>query len=360
MQKKFLVIAGLAILSLASIGCAKDGAARDNPAAASTTAAAGDLPEVLATVDGEKITLAEVRARVGNDLDRAETQYLQARSTLIDNTLKEMLRERVIDAEAKKQGKSYEELVAAEAGIGINPTDAEIAKWYQENGSRTGGRPIEAIKDQITDLLRTERRSAAEAQLLSRLNAERKVAVNFQPYRLAFENGNAPAMGKQGAPVTLIEFSDFQCPFCTRFAPTLKQVNQKYGDKVHIVYRQYPILSLHPNAFKASEASLCANDQGKFWELHDWMFANQARLGVADLKQKAGELGMDRKKFDTCLDTGRYVEQVQKDMADGVKVGITGTPAVFINGVELKGGAVPFETVAAAIDQELARTTAAK
>lgn len=358
MHKKFLAAAGLALLSLTSTACAKDGAAKDSPSTAATASTSGDLPEVLASVDGQNITLADVRARVGNELDRAEVQYLQTRSTLIDNTLKAMLRERVIDAEAKKQGKSYEELVAAEAGIGINPTDAEIAKWYQDNLNRTGGRPLEQIKDQIADLLRSERRNAAEAQLQSRLNKERKVAVNFQPYRLAFDNGNSPSMGKEDAPVTLIEFSDFQCPFCNRFAPTLKQVNEKYGDKVRIVYRQYPIPSIHPFAFKASEASLCANEQGKFWELHDWMFANQSRLGVADLKQKAGEMGMDRKKFDTCLDTGRYVEQVQRDMADGVKVGITGTPAVFINGVELKGGAVPFETVAAAIDQELARTTA--
>jgi protein-disulfide isomerase len=135
-------------------------------------------------------------------------------------------------------------------------------------------------------------------------------------------------------------------------------VNQKYGDQVRIVYRQYPIPSIHPFAFKAAEASLCANEQGKFWDLHDSMFANQTKLSVTDLKQRAGELGMDRKKFDTCLDTGRYVEQVQRDMAEGARVGITGTPAVFINGVELKGGAVPFETVAAAIDQELRRTSA--
>lgn len=358
MHKKFLAAAGLVLLGLTSTACAKDGAAKDSPSTATTASTSGDLPEVLASVDGQNITLADVRARVGNELDRAEVQYLQTRSTLIDNTLKAMLRERVIDAEAQKQGKSYEELVAAEAGIGINPTDAEIARWYQENSNRTGGRPLEQIKDQIADLLRSERRNAAEAQLQSRLNKERKVAVNFQPYRLTFDNGNSPSMGSENAPVTLIEFSDFQCPFCNRFAPTLKQVNEKYGDKVRVVYRQYPIPSIHPFAFKAAEASLCAHEQGKFWPLHDAMFANQSKLGVADIKQKAGELGMDRKKFDTCLDTGRYVEQVQKDMADGVKVGITGTPAVFINGVELKGGAVPFETVAAAIDQELARTTA--
>lgn len=351
-------IAGLAVLTMVAAGCAKDGAAKENLSASSSPTGAGnDLPEVLATIGDEKITLADVRARVGDDLSRVETQYLQTRSTLIDNALKGMLRERVIDAEAKKQGKSYEQLVEAEAGIGINPSEEDIAAWYRDNPGRTGGRPLETISSQISDLLRSERRTAAEAQLQERLNKERKVAVNFHPFRLTFDNSNSPSLGKENAPVTLVEFSDFQCPFCTRFAPTLRQVNQKYGDQVRIVYRQYPIPSIHPFAFKASEASLCANDQGKFWELHDVMFANQSKLSVTDIKQHAGALGMDRKKFDTCLDTGRYVEQVQRDMAEGTRVGITGTPAVFINGVELKGGAVPFETVAAAIDQELRRTT---
>ena len=352
------VALGLALLTFASAGCARDGTATENPSGSSSSGAANDLPEVLATIGDEKITLADVRARVGDDLARVETQYLQTRSTLIDNALKSMLRERVIDAEAKKQGKTYEELIAAEAGIGINPSEEDIARWYRDNPDRTGGRPIEQIRSQISDLLRNERRTAAEAQLHARLNKERKVAVNFHPFRLTFDNANSPALGKENAPVTLVEFSDFQCPFCNRFAPTLKQVHQKYGDQVRIVYRQYPIPSIHPFAFKASEASLCANEQGKFWELHDAMFANQSKLTVSDIKQKAGELGIDRRKFDTCLDTGRFVEQVQKDMAEGVKVGITGTPAVFINGVELKGGAVAFETVAAAIDQELARTAA--
>jgi len=355
-QIRKTIAIGIVGFSVVVAACAKDSVAKEN--AGASTGADTTLPSVLATVGNDRITMADIQSRSGDELARIETQYLQNRSDIIDKTLKDILREKVIDAEAAKTGKSYEQLVADEAGIGINPTDADIAKWYQDNSARTGRRPLEAIKPQIAELLRNERRAAAEAQLQARLTKERKVAVNFQPYRLTFDNGNAPSLGPENAPVTLVEFSDFQCPFCNRFAPTLKQVRDKYGDKVRIVYRQYPIPSLHPFAFKAAEASLCANEQGKFWPLHDAMFANQAKLAVADLKKKASELGMDQKKFDACIDTGRYVEQVQKDMAAGVKVGITGTPAVFVNGVELKGGAVPFEAVAAAIDQELSRTVA--
>jgi len=151
-----------------------------------------------------------------------------------------------------------------------------------------------------------------------------KVALSFEPYRLSFSNAGAPTMGPESAPVTLVEFSDFQCPYCRAAAPTLKQVANKYGDKVHIVYRQYPIASLHPFALKAAEASLCANEQGKFWPLHDRMFDDQTKLGVSDLKQQARELGMDGKKFDACLDAGKYVEQVQNDMKEGQRSRVAG------------------------------------
>jgi protein-disulfide isomerase len=179
--------------------------------------------------------------------------------------------------------------------------------------------------------------------------------INLQPYRVALDNAGAPARGSDDAKVTLVEFSDFQCPFCGRFFPTLKQIEQKYGDSVRVVYRQYPIPSLHPNAFKAAEASLCANDQGKFWDMHDVMFQEQNALTVSELKQKARRIGLDGRKFDDCMDTGRHTEQVQNDMRAGSRVGVTGTPALFVNGIPIDGGAVPLATVVQAIDQEFAR-----
>jgi protein-disulfide isomerase len=127
---------------------------------------------------------------------------------------------------------------------------------------------------------------------------------------------------------------------------------------VKIVYRQFPLTNIHPFAFKAAEASLCANEQGKFWELHDVMFKDQKKLGVGDLKESAKALGMDEKKFNTCLDSGRYVEQVQKDSKEAQRMGVTGTPALFVNGVMIDGGAVPFTVVEAAIQKELTRASA--
>ena len=162
-------------------------------------------------------------------------------------------------------------------------------------------------------------------------------------------------MGAAGAPVTLVEFSDFDCPFCGRFHPTLKQLSQKFGDKLRVVYRQYPITSLHPNAFKAAEASLCAHDQDKFWEMHDVMFQEQGRLSIRELKEKAGRIGLDAKKFDGCLDSGRYTGKVQDDLGEGGRVGVTGTPALFVNGVPVEGGAVSIEVISKLIEKELAK-----
>lgn len=318
--------------------------------------ASGDLPNVLATIGDEEITMADVRARIGDNLDQMEARYRQAQYKLVNNTLQEILRERVLLDEAKKQGKTADQLVAEEIGGSVEPSDVEIAAWYQDNQSRTGGRALEQIKPQIADYLRNERRKEAVAKLEARLNEERKVNIRLEPYRLHLNNEGAPSMGPENAPVTLVEFSDFDCPYCGRFHPTLKKLSEKFGNQLRVVYRQYPIVNLHPNAFKAAEASLCASDQDKFWEMHDLMFQEQGRLSVSELKVKAGRVGLDQKKFDECLTTGRFTEQVQEDLKEGGRVGVTGTPALFVNGVMVEGGAVSLDVVSQAIERELART----
>ena len=304
--------------------------------------------------------MANLRERAGTQLDQIEAQYQTLRSGIIQAALDSMLRERVIGAEAKKEGKTLDELIAKTNSSVAEPSDAEVQKWFNENQDRTGGRTLDVLKSQIRDYLRTQRQTAALDSLRTRLESEQKVAVQFQPYRIAFDNTDAPTIGKKDASITVVEFSDFQCPYCRGFVPNLKLIEKHYGDRVQIVYRQDPIPSLHPFAFKAAEASLCAHEQGKFWELHDAMFGDQTKLAVADLKQSARKLGMDGKKFDSCLDTGKYVERVQKDMAEAQRVGVKGTPAIFVNGVEIKGGAVPFDVVAHAIDKELSRARTAR
>ena len=187
---------------------------------------------------------------------------------------------------------------------------------------------------------------------LKKLQDKYKVEYKMEPIRVEVA-ATGPAKGPANAPVTIVEFSDFQCPFCSRLTPTIKQVEEKYGNKVRVVFRQYP-LPFHQNAQKAAEASLCAADQGKFWEMHDAMFADQNALGVDQLKAKAATLGLNAEQFNSCVDSGKHAATIQADMKDGSAAGVSGTPALFING-RFINGAVPLEQITSVIDDELRR-----
>lgn len=172
-----------------------------------------------------------------------------------------------------------------------------------------------------------------------------------------------PFLGSPDAPVTLVEFSDFQCPFCRKlFRETLPQIEEKYikTGKIRFVYRDFPLTSIHEMAQKYAEAGECADDQGKFWKMHDKIFEEQEKVGastiydytVADVKRWAREIGLDGSQFDQCLDSDKYFEEVQKDFRDGELAGVQGTPGTFVNG-RLIPGAVPFVKFEAVIEEEL-------
>lgn len=163
-----------------------------------------------------------------------------------------------------------------------------------------------------------------------------------------------PSRGDANAPVTIIEFSDYQCPFCARVSPVLQQVEAAYAGKVRRVFRQFPLIAIHKDAKKAAEASLCAAEHGRFWEMHDALFEQPPALDVVSLKQKAQAAGLDAAKFSACLDSGKHSADVEKDLAEGVRAGVNATPAIFINGRPLPG-ARPFEDFARVIDEELAK-----
>ena len=165
------------------------------------------------------------------------------------------------------------------------------------------------------------------------------------------------AEGAANAPVTMIEFSDFQCPFCGRFfEDAYPQIKKDYIDtgKVQLIFRNFPLTSIHPNAQPAAEAAECADEQGKFWQYHDQLFTNQAMLSVENYKQWAKDLGLDTKKFNDCVDTHKYASKVSKDESDGQAAGVDGTPAFFVNGA-LISGAQPYGAFKAAIDAALVK-----
>jgi protein-disulfide isomerase len=321
--------------------------------------------EVLARVNGKDITAAQVSESVSADLERAEAQLNAARAeyernkfSIMESGVKQVIEDRLLEAEAAKRGVTKEELVATEIEAAAPAvTDADVDAWYNENQARLRGRAKEEVAPQIQQFLEQQRLTEARTSFMKGLRDGAEVAILLDPPRADVE-AVGPSKGPADAPVTIVEFSDFECPFCSRVNPTLDQVRETYGDKVRIVFRQFP-LRIHANAPKAAEASLCADDQGKFWEMHDLMFEEQQQLTVPQLKAKAARLELDTATFDECLDSGKYQSQVQADLAAGTEAGVSGTPAMFING-RLVSGAVPFADVAEVIDMELAREGSSK
>jgi protein-disulfide isomerase len=310
-------------------------------------------PEVLARAGDTQITMSDVRESVGPQLEQLENQYRQQRYELVEGALEQLLNDRLLEEAAADRDTTVDGLIEVEAGETFTVTDEQVASWFAQNQARLRGRSLEELAPQIEDFLIGQRRQQVVTEVLERQRADREIVYFLEPFRFALRNQGAPATGPADAPVTLVEFSDFECPYCSRFFPTLKRIQAAYGDHLQIVYRQFPLTNLHPNAFKAAEASLCAQEQDRFWQMHDLLFQEQQALGVEALKEKAGRLGLDQGAFDECLDSGRHAERIEADLQEGQSVGVNGTPALFVNGTPVPGGAVPFEDVAAAIEREL-------
>jgi protein-disulfide isomerase len=312
--------------------------------------------DVVASVGGVRITLGEVDARAlsvpaanfGN-LSLAQALY-EARRAVLD----EMIGNRLIDADAKARGVDRNALVEQEITAKVTqPNDMEVAEWYKANQQRVQGASLEQVAAPIRSLLAQERTAAARRAYVDRLKASTAVAITLDPPRVAVSDGGRPSKGPANAPVQIIEFSDFECPFCFRVNPTVAQLLSSYGDRLRLVYRHLPLPN-HPNARPAAEASGCANEQGRFWEYHDRLFANQSKLTPPDLKQHAADLGLDTAKFNACVDSRKFQKDVDADLDAAQLLGVSGTPHFFINGRALSG-AQPLENFKAIIDEELAR-----
>ena len=309
--------------------------------------------DVVATVGTTSITMAQVDDKA---LQQATSNFgsmklsqalYEARRMAID----EMVANALMDQEAKTRGIDRATLVEKEIGSKVAPvTDVDVASWYQANQSRVQGAALDQVRAPIRAFLIQERMEEASQQFVKTLKVRTPVRVMLEPPRLAVAATGA-AKGDANAPIEMIEFSDFQCPFCLRANATVTQVLSTYGDRIHFVYRHYPLPS-HPNARPAAEAAACAGDQGKFWPYHDRLFANPSKLNPADLKQHAAEVGLDTTAFNACVDSHKFKAQVDADMKDGDAVGVNGTPAFFING-RLLSGAQPFDAFRRIIDEEL-------
>ena len=306
--------------------------------------------EVLAKVGDYEITRQEVE-------EVAPDQFIQAKQQLHDITqraLDQAIDTKLVDLQAEKEGLDSQGLVVREVLSKLSePTEEQIDSVYNAYREQLNNAPRDSVAPQIVDFLTRQERAVAMQVFVAQLRAQYDVRNYLEPARIEVE-AIGPSKGPEDAPITLVEFSDFECPFCVRVLPTIEQVQQTYGDQVRIVYRQFPLNAIHPNAQLSAEASLCADAQGKFWEMHDAIFETRGKAGADRLKTMASDLGMDSDLFGTCLDSGRFRGQVAADVEAGRQAGVTGTPALFINGRFLSG-AQPFNVVSRVIDDELTR-----
>ncbi|HVR71451.1 MAG TPA: thioredoxin domain-containing protein [Vicinamibacteria bacterium] len=312
--------------------------------------------EPVAEVAGTPITAAELDELAGGRLFQVRQQEYQVRRQVLDDTIGK----RLLDAEAAARKVGVDELTRLEVeGKAAPVTEAEKKAFYDSNKARFGQTPEEQALVQVEAGLRQQRVRERRAAYLKELRTKANVRIMLEPPRAEVGEAGNPAKGPAGAPVTVIEFSDFQCPFCARVNPTLARLQETYAGKVRIVFRDLPLLSIHKNAGHAAEAAHCADDQDKFWEMHDRLFANQQKLAPADLKEHAVALGLDAAAFNQCLDSGKYTPEWRRDAEEASRLGLSGTPAFFING-RLLTGAQPYEAFAQIIDEELARPAAEK
>ena len=315
----------------------------------------------VATIGGQPITDEELRKNSATDLENLELQrlqyeagYVRNRHQVLQNTLDRLIEEKLIALEAATLGITPKELLAREVEERVkSPSTEEAEAFFEANKARIN-QPKEKVLPQISQFLRRQSTDRLKAEFIRRLQLSHPTISYLEPLRSSVEAAGHPSRGPSNAPVIIVEFSDFQCGFCKTLHATLREILQKYPTTVRLVYRQYPIAEIHPYAMKAAEASLCADAQGHFWELHDQLFQDQEALKVEDLKTKAGKLQLDTAAFNSCLESGKYVSRIKQDLREGAVAGVSGTPALFINGRYLSG-AQPFAEIAKIIDDELKR-----
>ncbi|MEM9593697.1 MAG: DsbA family protein [Acidobacteriota bacterium] len=322
------------------------------PAAACAVPADAPPANAVATIGGEPISLGELEAFVADPLARLEAE----RRRVLEDGLEGLLETRLFELEAKRRGLSTEALLEAEVDAKSKVTDEEIDTFYTQNQARIG-RPKEAILDDLRAYLTAQKAQPLRRELAQGLRERFKVVTLLEPLRHEVGASPAPAKGAPGAQVTLVEFSDFQCPGCRGIVPVLDQVMERYGDKVKLEFRQFPLRNIHPQAQKAAEASLCAADQGEFWGMHDAIFANPREMHDAALTEHAAGLGLDIATFTACLESGEHADTVQADVDQGLKVGVGSTPSIYVNGrpVNMVGGGAPIDAISALVDDELRR-----
>jgi len=316
----------------------------------SRTAADSQTPNpALAIVAGQTIYENELLPLIEGDLRRLRSEEYDIKIHALDK----MIGEKLLEAEAKKRNIPKEKLLEQEVDAKVPvPSDPEVEAIYESQRVRIG-RPLADIKEQLRRAILDARKEQARDDYLDRLRAAAEVSVFLRPPKVDVTYDPARFRGSAAAPVVIVEFSDFQCPFCRRAYGTIQSLLNKYGSKIAHGYRDFPLDELHPQARKAAEAARCAAEQGKFWQYYQLLFENFGRLDRDTLLAHARTVGIAPDVFTTCLDSGKYAAAVEKDVQEGQRLGVNSTPVFFINGI-MFSGAQPASDFEKIINAELA------
>lgn len=338
----------LTILSFAIVTACSDRQAKARPNIVTKPAPKAG---VVAKIGGEEITEEQLIGDDKMDFFELKKREYELRMERVNS----LIREKLIGAEAKKAGLSLDDFINKKVLKGEPKiSEADIKKFVAEKRIPEA-QVTDQIKEKIKMFMANEKRQEAVQSYVAKLTKASPVEVYFEKPKLdvKVEIGGAPVLGNKAAKVQIVEFSDFQCPFCARGADIVHQIQKKYGNKVAIAFKQFP-LPMHKDARPAAEASLCVNEQGvdKFWKYHDLLFKAQDKLDPASLEEMAKKAGADPAKFKACFEGKKFAQAVQDDMSYGEKVGVRSTPTFFVNG-QIVNGAVPLEQFSEVIDEEL-------
>jgi protein-disulfide isomerase len=300
--------------------------------------------QVVAEIGAQKLTTAELEQKEGGKLLQARYQYYVNQRKALDDLIDSQL----IAAEANKKGLSVDALLQQEVYKDIkDPTEDQLQVYYEGLDTQ---QPYSAVRTQVLEHIRQLRRNKARAAYVAELRRTADITVLLMPPVAELDLANTYIDGNRDSTIVLVEFADYECPYCEKVHEHILQLKKDYGDKIAIAYKDFP-LPMHPRAEKAAEAARCAGDQGKFWPYHNILYTSRA-LNVEQLKAQARALGLDGQKFDQCLDSGAMAQAVKKDLDEGVALGLTGTPSFFVNG-HFFTGAVDYAGLKQMVDQQL-------
>ena len=300
----------------------------------SARVAAEELPAVVATVQGQPIAAEDLTNALRGELLRLEIQRYQTLREKLDD----LIADKIFSLEAAQRGVSVQQFIHDQISVKVQAvTPEQVQAFYEANKNRIK-QPLEKVSEQITSYLQQQAQEQHRQALLKELRSRYPVTVALRAPSVEIAIEGEPSLGPANAPVTIVEFSDFQCPYCRQAQGTLKQLMAVYEGKVKLVFRDFPLRNIHPQAQKAAEAAQCAAEQHKFWPYHDKLFAS-TNFQMDELKKFAQELELNMEQFTSCLDSGKHAAGIDADMQAGQQAGVNATPTFFVNGYPLSGAA---------------------